>query len=65
MTKKHFIELACLIGERQKNNFSVEWLERELVKFCEQMNPRFDYRKFELFVNEIVTGRRDLTGKKI
>jgi hypothetical protein len=56
MTKKHFEDLAKLLGEIRAHaihdkNATVPGLyghiEIELVKFCQKHNDEFSYKKFE------------------
>jgi len=56
MTKKHFEDLAKLLGEIRAHaihdkNATVPGLyghiEIELVKFCQKHNDEFNYKKFE------------------
>ena len=54
MTRKHFIELAEMLGKSTKSND--DKLIEEMVIFCKKQNPRFNEFRFLDKIDEIRKG---------
>jgi hypothetical protein len=51
MTRKHFIEIAKILGQFTKSND--DEIVKEMIKFLIKQNPYFNISKFNHYVAEV------------